>query len=96
MKDWKLYITFSTLGGEYNIKMPNFFWRYFFYYSYKKTIIWWWWMHIKHEKATIIHLLQCIAVNYGIISAATEERSGEEKEGWGGDEGREWKIKKTV
>lgn len=38
MKDWALYITFSTLRRECNIKMLNSFWRYFFYSSYKKTI----------------------------------------------------------
>lgn len=43
MKDGELYITLSTLGGEYNIKNPFEGISFLFY---KKTIIWQWWMHI--------------------------------------------------
>lgn len=39
MKDGELYITLSTLGGEYNIKNPFEGISFLFY---KKTIIWQW------------------------------------------------------
>lgn len=37
MKDWILFVSFSTLGRKRNIKMLNF-WKCYFYSSYKKTI----------------------------------------------------------
>lgn len=37
------------------------------------------------RKATTIHLLQCIAVNYGIISAGIDGREG------GGKRGPRWR-----
>lgn len=52
-------------------------------------------MHIKPEKATIIYLQQCIAVNYGIIAAGSEGEK-EEVEDVGAMEGEDQKSKEGV
>lgn len=80
MKDWKLHFTSRALEWKRNIKIRHLL----LLFSQKGYYL----VKVNARKATIIHLLQCMAVNYGIICTATE------KKGW--DEEGVLKIKKVM